>query len=145
MAGIEPRLPSSAYRTFQVAAPLSTHWRQATCAEFDCPKWRTGWRTGVDERTELGMMQAYYLRHRSGRGFREERNAAGLTVFVFEPGQSCFKAAEHRVRTERPEFFVVRHGDHRASTVERVHSRAADWTDQFAEHQGRWAEIAQRG
>lgn len=142
----EPALPVGAMQTYVIDRPLETHWRPASCAEVDCAPHRNGWRTVVDERTDLGQAQAYYIRRQSGRGYREERNEAGATVFTFSPGQTCFKADQHRLPLGRPEIYLVRGGDWRGSTgLIRRHTRAADWVDDFAEHQNRIATAHNRG
>lgn len=141
---INPALPVQAYQTYQVIAPPSTHWRKATCEEVECAAMASGWRSVIDEMTELGMRQAHYIRHVSRRRFREGRDA-GLTVFDFEPGQTCF--ADHQVRTARPETYLVRGGDWRGNPTGQVrrHARAEDWLEDFAEHQDRIADRLQRG
>ncbi len=136
------------YKTYQIAAPVSTHWNQVSCTEFQCDSYRSGFRSTIDERTELGQAQAHFIRKESGRRFTEVRNEAGLTEFTFEPGQSCFRAAEHRQRNARPELFIVRSGDWRRLDIfskPRVHHGPADWVDDFASHQGRIADLRQRG
>ncbi len=146
------RLPQTVgpqhYKTYQIAAPVSTHWSKVTCAEFQCADHVSGFRATIDERTELGQMQAHFIRKESGRRFTEVKNEAGLTLFTFEPGQTCFRAAEHRRRNERPELFIVRSGDWRRMDIfgkPRVHDRPADWVEDFAVHQGRIADLRQRG
>jgi len=143
---IAPVLPVGAYKTYEIDAPMATHWRAASCAEVACGAYLRGWRTVVDEHTPLGLAQASYIRRDSGRGFREERNEGGMTVFTFEAGQRCFKADEHRIKTGQPELFSVRGGDYRGSTG-RIHTfaRAADWTDDFADHQQRIADRINQG
>jgi hypothetical protein len=69
----------------------------AACEEVRCEYWLHGWETACDERTELGMMQAAYIRQRSGRTFTELSGPP--TVFRFAPRQRCF--AEHRTRPAR--------------------------------------------
>lgn len=136
------------YKTYQIAAPVKTHWSQVSCAEFRCADHVSGFRATVDERTELGQAQAHFIRRESGRRFTEVRNAVGLTEFTFEPGQTCFRAAEHRRRNAKPELFIVRSGDWRRMDIlgaPRVHSGPADWVDDFANHQGRIADLRQRG
>lgn len=131
------------YQTFQIKAPLSTHWRKATCAEFECKNMQNGWRTTLDATNEAAI---YYIRKTSGRSFREYRNEAGQFVFEFTPGQTCF--GEHRVRLERDELFIVKDGDYRGNprrTAPRVHQRPADWVDQFAEHQDKLKTLHERG
>ncbi len=127
-------------RSFSIRAPLSTHWRRVSCAEVDCRHHREGWASEVDESTELGQFQATYIRKESGRGFRESRSEAGLTRFVFLPGQTCFHADEHRARVEEaPELYVVRDGDWRGNprgTSPQVLS-ADGWVTEFGENQER--------
>ncbi|MET8987759.1 hypothetical protein ABZW49_20120 [Nonomuraea wenchangensis] len=142
---ITPALPVQAFQTYQVVAPPATHWRAATCAEADCPAYLHGWRSVIDERTDLGQKQAHYIRRESGRRFAEDRDPAGLTVFAFEAGQRCF--APHQVRTARPEVYLVRGGDWRGNPTGQVrrHANAEDWVEDFQEHQGRLAETIERG
>lgn len=138
---IEPALPVGAVKTYGILAPRSTHWRPSTCAEVECPAWRSGWRTLVQVTTELGAQQAYYIRMHSGRAFTAgDPDADGMVTFVFPPGQQCF--AEHPKRLEREEIYVVRDGDWRGNprgTAPTRHKRAADWVDDFANHQDRLA------
>lgn len=142
---ITPALPVHAYQTYQVVAPQATHWRPATCAEVDCQAYTGGWRSLIDEATELGKRQAHYIRRESGRKFAEHRDEAGLTVFEFEAGQRCF--APHQARTGRPEVYLVRGGDWRGNPAGQVrkHVRAEDWLEDFAEHQDRIAGRIEKG
>ena len=144
---IEPRIGPEFYKTYSIFAPLSTHWRKATCAEVSCPNHLKGWAVLVDESAELGQLQAHYIRHDKSRRFTEYYAATGgLTRFEFEPGQRCFKASEHRVRTGRDEIYVVQGGDWRATIgAARKHARAADWVDDFADHQIRLSDIRTKG
>lgn len=138
-------LPMGAYKTYQIVTPLHSHFRPATCAEVECEAHAHGWITRVDEATELGQRQAHYIRQQSGRAFREQREASGLTSFVFQAGQKCFQ--QHRVRLERPEIYVRRDGDWRGNPTGNVvrHQRPADWQEDFAEHQDRIATELERG
>lgn len=145
---LNPGLPSHAYKTYQVVAPLSTHFRPATCQEVECPAMINGWRTVVDESTPLGAKQAHYIRTVSRRSFREDKDlgVSSMTSFVFAPGQLCF--AQHKLRTGRPEVYLVRDGDHRGNprgTQPRRHTRAEDWVEDFNEHQGRLADEIEKG
>ena len=83
--------------------PADTHFRPATCAESACPHHLLGWQTLIDESGQFGQAQAAYIRRESGRQFREERMATGLTAFTFGPGQKCFR--QHRLPLERPAVF----------------------------------------
>jgi len=137
---LAPALPATAYKTYAVASPTDRTIR-AACEQVGCLAYRHGWESHVDESTDLGKQQADYIRRLSGRTFREQRTAAGMTVFRFEGGQRCF--SEHRTR---PELYVVRGGDWRQNlgTI-RQHSRPDDWLEDFGEHQQGLAERVRRG
>lgn len=140
---IEPQMPASAYKTYALAAPLATHWRKATCVEVDCPDYLNGWRVRVEGLDDQLLHDARrYGRH------RELPVAEGETWLVYEAGQPCFRAAQHRKRIERPELYIVRDGDWRGNprgTQSRRHARPEDWVDDFANHQGRLADAHGRG
>lgn len=140
---IPPNMPIGAYQTFQISAPLETHWRPATCAEVDCAQYLGGWRVRVEGLAEADV----YAIANSGRRYVRHDVAEGETWLVFGPGQSCFAASEHRVPLGRPELFVVRDGDWRGNPTGQVrkHANAEDWVDQFATHQDRVARAIQEG
>jgi hypothetical protein len=144
---ITPAAPSAAFKTYQIAAPVSSHWRSASCAEVDCPAHQYGWSTTVDTATDLGQGQAYYIRRESGRSYREEQVGPGMVRFTFGPGQRCFRADTHRVRTGRPEIFAVRGGDWRGNPTgdKRQHQSPDDWLDDFATHQQYITDRRERG
>lgn len=132
---IDPAGPAHAYKTYAIASPISTHYRDGTCEEVGCLAQRHGWQTSVDESTDLGQKQAHYIRKLSGRSFTETRNELGLTVFSFVAGQECFNT--HKVSLERPEFYAVRAGDWRGDPTgrgPRLHSGPDAWVNDFAEH-----------
>lgn len=140
---IEPALPSRAYQTFQVAAPRSTHFERVTCEQFECQAATNGWVTAVDEATELGQKQAYYIRRSSGRKFTEEKSPEGLTRFVFPGGQDCFQG--HQQRIERPSVYMVRSGDYRNLGRPRIHARPEFWVEEFAEQTTKIRDLQNRG
>lgn len=143
---IPPALPAAAMQTYQIAVPLSTHWNPVTCEQAGCEHQRLGWVTRVDESTQMGQRQAWYIRSESGRKFTEEREPSGLTAFTFEAGQQCF--TQHRARNMRPERFRVLGGDWRgnpAGVPAREHTRPDDWVDDFAGNQDRIATLIGRG
>lgn len=144
---ITPAGPVTAYQTFAIEAPLSTHWRKATCEEVKCPAFFYGWESNIDVGTELGQSQANYIRRHSGRSFTEESRLDGTATFHFPPGQTCFDAASHRVRLERNEIYIVRGGDWRGNPTRerRVHTSAGTWVEEFAEHQDALARRIERG
>lgn len=142
---IEPVGPVGAYKTYQVAAPVSTHFRPGSCAEAECPNHLHGWRTVIDESTDLGRQQASYVRSQSGRRYQEDRDEHGLTVFTFEAGQRCF--GRHQIPLEREPLYIVRGGDWRGNPTgeRRQHVTATDFVDDFGEHQERLADRLTRG
>lgn len=143
---IAPQAPAAVYQTYAIAAPVQTHWRDATCEQVACPNHLHGWRTNVDETTELGQAQAYYIRHDRTRRHVEERMPDGLTQFSFEAGQTCFEP--HKARIERPELFVVRGGDWRGNPTGQApyqHSSPESWVDDFATNQDRVFTLIERG
>lgn len=147
MFRITPAVGAHAYKTYEIRAPLSTHWRPASCAEAGCEQHERGWRSVIDESTELGQRQAHYIRRESGRRFTEEQQGPGVTAFVFEAGQTCFAASKHRVRVGRPELYVVRGGDWRGNPagLPTVTRSVDDWVDDFGEHQQRIADRIEQG
>jgi hypothetical protein len=143
---LPPKLPVGNMQTYQILAPRATHFRPATCAEVDCQHYLAGWKSVIDESTDLGKSQAYFIRNQSGRHFREERNAApGVTIFIFEAGQKCF--SNHELRLDRPELYLVKGGDWRGNPTgfKRQHVNAEDWVDDFANHQSKIADAVQQG
>jgi hypothetical protein len=137
---IRPNMEPTDYTTYQVISPHDTAIVTA-CQNVGCAAWRYGWDTAIDERTEQGQAQAFYIRTQSGRTFREMPAAGGLTVFRFESGQRCF--AEH---STRPEIFRQVAGDFRIAGPElRRYVRAEDWVEDFADNQDRLAERLRRG
>lgn len=147
LSRLAPQLPAGAYTTYRVVAPLKTHFRAATCEEAACPQMAHGWRSIVDESTNLGQMQAHFIRRESGRSFKQDRQPDGLTVFTFAAGQRCFQ--QHRLRIEeRPEIFLRQGGDWRGNPlgVPRYrHTRPEHWQEDFALHQDKLAERQARG
>lgn len=141
MFRMPPELPVGAYQTYSITSPTDATVK-AACEQVGCEAWLHGWESTIDESTELGQRQAAYIRQQSGRVFREQRTAAGLTVFRFDSRQRCFQ--EHRTR---PEVYAVRDGDWRGNPTgrRRVHANAADWTEDFGEHQQRIADQHERG
>jgi hypothetical protein len=139
---VEPKGPPQAYKTYAIFAPHGTHFRRATCAEAGCRAYQLGWTTILEPTAHAA--QIYYIRLQAGRRFRETRDDGGRIVFDFEPGQRCF--GEHRIRLDRPEIYVVRQGDHRASIGSpRVHSRPEDWIDDMQNHSDMIRTRVQRG
>jgi hypothetical protein len=140
---IPPLMEANAYKTYELRAPRSTHFRKTTCAEVDCPAYANGWNTTIDVNTPLGAQQANYIRLHSGRVFTHEWRDKNMVSFTFSPGQQCF--AEHRVPLEREPTYVVRPGDWRMPQAGGRTLRAADWVDDFATHQEKLKTQVERG
>lgn len=140
----DPLMAPQAYKTYAVVAPLSTHWRKATCAEVDCPHYLNGWRTRVENCTP----DLLHAAKTSGRRYREMRIAEGESYLVFEAGQPCFAAAAHRKQIGRPPLYIVRDGDWRGNprrTRARQHLNPANWVEDFSEHQQKLADEIKKG
>lgn len=90
---------------FLYSRPVETHFRKATCREVECTHHLMGWKTVVDTATNLGQMQAAYIRHQTGRHFTEQRAGETLVEFIFPPGQMCFR--EHKLPTGKPPSYFI--------------------------------------
>ena len=123
--GIVPNLNPNHMRTYQIIAPVPTHFRKATCAEIQCRAHVNGWRTIVG----ADSPQAQYIRAQSGRRFTERALEGSMTEFTFEAGQACFASDTHKVPLERDPFFRVRENG-----LTRTHTRPDLWTEDMAEH-----------
>ena len=153
---LAPSGKPSQYKTYQILAPTATHWRKAKCREVgcdgyevSCPNCTRGWVTQVDESTELGKNQAYYIRKNSGRTFKESRSGM-LTMFQFEGHQKCFTdhpVHEHRIRLDRPFVHLIKGGDYRGNPMGIKPREVAynEWTDDFAENQDNLSTEEKKG
>lgn len=124
--------------------PTETHWRKATCKEVGCPRYLNGWKAQVEVMTPQQKRVIKEGRWRC----RELRVAPGETWWLFEAGQTCFQAADHRIQLGKPELFVVRDGDWRGNprrTPTVRHKRPESWVDQFADHQDKLAKAQRQG
>jgi len=145
---IKPNMKASDYKTFQFRKGIATRTRKATCEEVECPNYINGWVTVIDESTDLGQSQGYYIRKNSGRVFTEERQENGTTKFTFRALQPCFAAEKHEVPLETKELYVVKDGDWRGNprgTTPRKHSRPEHWVEEFAEHQDKLKTAIEKG
>lgn len=124
----KPGLPAEMMKTHAIIAPMSTHWRRASCEEVQCEAYLKGWGVptkGLDEQ-DIALLRG------CGRKFSEIEIKDGETHFWFEPGQSCLRASTHRTRLDKPEIFVVRDGDWRGNprgTDPMIMSGADAWAD----------------
>jgi hypothetical protein len=142
---VKPQLGPEHMKSYQIAAPVSTHWRLASCEEVGCEKFIKGHALVIDESSPLGQFQASYVRGDRSRGCTESRDEMGMTVFTYPPGNRCFE--EHRVRLEREENFLITGGDWRGNPrqIPARMLRAEDWVDDFANHQDRIKTAHDRG
>lgn len=145
-----PALGPECYQTFEMSMPIRTHWRPATCAEFECDMWVHGGVLTVDLSTDLGQKQYHYATHDKSRSHSMQRVSETMVKFVYGPGTICFEPirSTHRVPVGRPAFFLVSGGDWRGNprgTPRYIHRRPEDWVDQFATHQDRLATVQQEG
>lgn len=141
---IMPAMPSESYVSYQIVAPLATHFRPATCEEVRCSHFLDGWQIRVEGLPEQMLHTATH----SGRRYRTVHVAAGETWLVFESGQACFKASTHKTRLDRQEFYYRRPGDWRGNpTGERpyMHQRPDFWVEDFAEHQDKLVTEINKG
>lgn len=141
-ASLRP-LPARAFTTHRLLSP-SDRTIVAACETVGCLRWRNGWDSAVDERTDEGRMLAQVIRSgRHGRTWRElpGRDALGRTVFRFDSRQRCF--SEHRTR---PELFVVRKGTPSTPAgPTRQFTRGADFIDHYHEALDRRLDSKQKG
>ena len=131
------------YVTFQMfRTPDAFHVQECRAAE--CDGFLNGWMTRIDERFDLGQRQAEYIRHGSERNF-SELDEDGVTVFMFTPGQKCFKG-EHKVSDGRPPIMIQRGGDGRANLgVERQFNTTDEFVDAFASNQQSLSDAIGKG
>jgi hypothetical protein len=140
-----PGLPAEAMKTYRVSAPIPTHFRPATCAEIDCPHYLHGWRTRI-EHIESDPAVLHTARN-SGRRYTEVQVAEGETYLVFEAGQKCFGASDHKTPVGKPELYLIQGGDHRGNplgTKPRLLTPTS-WRDDFGEHQENLADRIKEG
>lgn len=140
---MKPKLHAAQMKTYAVVTP-SDNLRKATCAEVECDAYTKGWQI-LKENLSAELL---YTIKQSGRSYTEMSIRDGETWLVFAPGQPCFRAATHRIRLDKPELYVVQGGDWRGNPLNvetRVHSGPDPWVDDFATHQQKLANRAERG
>lgn len=131
-----PRLPVTAMQTYGIKSPIETHTKPAHCRDVGCVDYQLGWTF----KTIAGTADDRFFRHACTgavdgyrRPFTTSRDGI-FVIFRFEAGTPCRLASKHRASLERPELYVVRGGDWRASTgLIRRHTRPEHWVEDFAE------------
>jgi len=109
---------------FSASRPLTTHWREASCKEVDCPHYLLGWETKVDVSTPLGKQQYEYIIHKSGRRGNGKKEGT-LITFMFSPEQKCFR--EHKLPLEREPILSIQNG------YDRRTAKTGEWHDEMNE------------
>jgi hypothetical protein len=138
----QPKMAITAYKTYAVRVPRSTHTERISCTAAECDQHRDGWRTVLDTAEAAQLQLARWIRDECRRSFSWSM-AGTVVTFDFPAGQTCFR--EHR-RQIRPGLYVVRDGDYRgnpsgwkATMTERA------WVDDFGEHQQTLADEQKKG
>jgi hypothetical protein len=143
-----PSAGAEHFKSYVWSAPRQSHWRKATCEEYECDGYLHGFVTTVDLSTELGQKQYHFITHDKTRRWVEQRANEFLVKFYCGPGQRCVSWNEHRVPIGRPPFLLVAGGDfrgnpHRIPTIR--HRNYDDWVDDWATHQQKLADRVKRG
>ena len=113
---------------YQVTWPKDTHWRRATCAEVDCPRYLLGWTTTVEANSpQYDFIQADRERH-----YRAEVIGDGLIALHYPPGQRCF-GSNHwaKIDPERGPWLTKNLPGLEAGRVELNAMEPARWMDEF--------------
>lgn len=140
---LPPRMETYRYKTYQIASPVSTHYRKATCQEVDCEAYLNGW---TYREADLDARLLHVVTHSGKRYRRAQLTEGGDWYLVFEPGQSCFSVASHRKTLERPELYLVGRGDWRSYVArEARRMRPEDWVDDCVNHQATLAAEIEKG
>lgn len=129
------KMPDRMYKTYQIAAPIDTHTRKATCEEIGCTAYRDGW---TYAKSGLIAEDLYELVTHAGKRYREVKLDDSAEIYlVFEPDQPCFQAASHRISLERPQFFFAGRGAGTAYSPRQAtqFDNGEQWADSFAHHQ----------
>jgi hypothetical protein len=135
-----------------------------TCREANCAQERSGWVTVLDVGQQKHREAARLIKQDSGRRFIEvasegareylaqhaaglgitvtpelagllDRTPPGMAVFIFPPGQQCFRA-----HLDREVLFV-----HDTPARTRVHTRPLDWNEDMNIEADKINRIRQRG
>ena len=111
---------------YQVTWPKDTHWRRATCAEVDCPRYLLGWTTTV----EADSPQYDFVRADKERHYRAEVTGEGLITLHYPAGQRCF-GSDHWLKLERGPWLTRDLPRLDAGRVEHNAMEPERWLDEF--------------
>lgn len=144
---IAPTLPPGAMQTYEIDAPLETHWRSATCQEVECAAYMQGWTSDVlPNSAEEARIQKIYDNEIRRGAITTTQTPEGFTRYHFPAGTACFRRIWHKLPLERDAIFTVRSGDWRGTDgVIRQFDTGADWVDSFANHQNIIKSLVDRG
>ena len=115
---------------YRILNPVQTHFRPATCAEVNCEHYLNGWRVRIDSLPP----ELVHVARTSGRQYEELRFAEGETYLVFEAGQACFKASQHRTNAGRTPLYVVDTPTDNGRARRRIHTSNDSWADDLHSH-----------
>jgi hypothetical protein len=115
---------------YRILNPAETHFRPATCAEVNCDHYLNGWRVRIDSLPP----ELVHAARTSGRLYEELRVAEGETYLVFEAGQACFKASQHRTNVGRTPLYVVDTPTDNGRARRRIHTSNDSWADDLHSH-----------
>jgi hypothetical protein len=139
------------FKSYSARSPLGTHWRPATCEEFECDSFMCGFVLTIDLSTELGQKQWHYVtKVDKERSYSIQRPSESIVKVIYGPGNPCFEPyrSNHRVPIGRPPFYLVAEGDWRGNPRRLPpyrHRRVEDFVDDFANHQDKISTALQRG
>lgn len=142
-----PLMTPDHYKSYSVLAPPRTHWRPATCEEYECDGWVYGFVTTVNLATPLGQKQYDFLSHDKSRSYSMQRISMELIKFIYGPGNICMNWDQHRIPVGRPPRLLVASGDWRGNPTGKVvrHTKIEHWVEDFGENQQKLAEQQERG
>ena len=113
---------------YQVTWPKESHWRRATCAEVDCPRYLLGWTTTV----EAESPQYDFVRADRERHYRAEVTGEGLITLHYPAGQRCF-GSDHWKKLDRGPWLTRDLPRLEAGRVEHNAMEPDRWVDEFNE------------
>jgi len=133
-----PYPPNPNAEIHKIAQPAATHFTRITCREAECRAFRFGFNTTVP----VGSPQDLYIRHHSGKAFKEEV-VAGMVTFFIQPGQEFWDGApdhQHKRRLGRDPLLI-----HRPARGDARRMEVNEFTDSMNENAHQLNQRRQRG
>jgi hypothetical protein len=145
-----PELGPEHYKSYSLSAPLKSHWKKATCEEYECDEFVYGYVLTLYTGDSMFEERYYYLTHDKTRKHSMQRVSDACIKFIYGPGNDGMGQvhAEHRVPIGRPPFLIVAEGDFRGNprgTRPLFHRRVEDWIDDSANQFDRLRTALQQG